>query len=84
MALSIKDPATDRLARELARQTGETLTDAIRKALEERLRRQTGRSRVPRLRDELQAIRERCAGLPILDPRHPDDILGYDGRGLPS
>jgi antitoxin VapB len=33
MALSIKDKQTDRLAREVAALTGETLTDAIRKAL---------------------------------------------------
>jgi len=30
MAVSIKDPETDRLARELAAVTGEALTDAIR------------------------------------------------------
>ncbi len=35
MALSLKDKETDRLAREVAALTGETLTDAIRKALAE-------------------------------------------------
>ena len=39
MALSIKDPETERLARALAQRTGETLTVATRRALEERLRR---------------------------------------------
>ena len=39
MALSLKDKETDRLAREVAALTGETLTDAIRKALAERLER---------------------------------------------
>ena len=39
MALSLKDKETDRLAREVAALTGETLTIAIRKALAERLER---------------------------------------------
>ena len=38
MPLSIKDPETERLARELAQRTGESITVAIRKALQERLR----------------------------------------------
>jgi antitoxin VapB len=35
------------------------------------------------LREELRAIRERCAALPVLDPRTPEEIIGYDERGLP-
>jgi antitoxin VapB len=37
MALSLKDPEADRLAREIADRTGETLTGAIVVALRERL-----------------------------------------------
>lgn len=40
MALSIKTDEADRLARELARLTGETLTDSITKALREHLERE--------------------------------------------
>jgi antitoxin VapB len=40
MALSIKDEETDRLARELARQNGESVTMAVKVALKERLERQ--------------------------------------------
>ena len=83
MALSIKHPDADRLARELADTTGETLTEAIINALRERLRREQGKSRGPRLRDDIRAIRRRCAGLPVRDHRSPDHILGYDERGLP-
>jgi antitoxin VapB len=36
------------------------------------------------LMDELTAIRLRFAALPVLDDRHPDDIMGYDERGLPQ
>jgi antitoxin VapB len=83
MALSIKHPEADRLARELAERTGESLTGAIINALRERLRREQGRVRSPRLRDEIRAIRQRCAALPIKDHRSTDEILGYDERGLP-
>ncbi|AHJ41299.1 putative antitoxin [Mycobacterium tuberculosis HKBS1] len=48
MALSIKHPEADRLARALAARTGETLTEAVVTALRERLARETGRARVDR------------------------------------
>jgi len=84
MALSIKDPEADRLARELAARTGETLTEAVVVALRERLARQAGRTGVTPLRDELAAIRRRCAALPASDDRSAEEIVGYDDRGLPS
>jgi antitoxin VapB len=83
MALSIKHPEADRLARELADATGETITDAVINALRERLRRERGRTRGPRLREEIRAIRARCAALPVHDARTPDEILGYDDSGVP-
>jgi antitoxin VapB len=83
MALSLKDPEADRLAREVARRTGETLTGAIVTALRERLARLKGPGRRPPLRDELREIARRCAALPTLDDRSDEDILGYDDRGLP-
>jgi len=84
MALSIKHPEADRLARELAKRTGETLTDAVIKALRERLAREAGRVRSVPLSAELRMIGARCAALPVLDARPPDQILGYDDRGLPG
>ena len=84
MALNIKDPETDRLARELAGETGESLTTAVAVALRERLERVRGRSRGRNLADELDAIAVRCAALPVLDDRPEDEILGYDERGLPT
>jgi antitoxin VapB len=82
-ALSIKDPETERLARDLARRTGESITVATRKALQERLRRVSGAARKSVLLKDLAAIRRRCAALPALDARTPDEIIGYDGHGLP-
>jgi antitoxin VapB len=83
MPLSIKDPDTERLARDLARRTGESITIATRKALEERLRRLGGTHEKSRLLDDLAEIRLRCATLPILDDRQPDEIIDYDEHGLP-
>lgn len=83
MALSVKDPEADRLAREVAARTGETLTAAIVVALRERLARLRGRPKRRRLREELREIGQRCAQLPTLDDRPADEILGYDQRGLP-
>lgn len=83
MALNIEHPDADRLARELAAATGESLTEAVVQALRERLARAQGRRRTPQLREELRAIRERCAKLPILDSRRPEEILGYDDTGMP-
>lgn len=83
MALSIKDPEADRLARELAKRTGESLTQAVVVALRERLARETGRTRTIPLRDELATIRRRCAALPVIDTRTPEEIVGYDEQGLP-
>ena len=40
MALSLKNPETERLAKELARTTGESVTRAVTVALKERLERQ--------------------------------------------
>ena len=82
MAISIKDPETDRLARALAEATGESLTAAIRRALEERLERETQRSQRA-ISPEIRRIQERLARLPVLDPRSAEEILGYDDRGLP-
>ncbi len=82
MAISIKDPETDRLARALAAATGESLTEAIRRALRDRLDRESHRSRRG-IGVEVRRIQERLARLPLLDRRSPEEILGYDERGLP-
>jgi antitoxin VapB len=85
VALSLKDPETDALARQVARLTGETLTEAVRKALAERLRNeQLKRGQAPIDRAKLKAIVERFAALPLHDHRSADEIIGYDRDGLPS
>lgn len=85
MALSLKDPETDRLARQIANLTGETLTEAVRTSLRERLRHEKlKRGEGLDLAKELEEIAKRCAARPVLDDRSMDEILGYDENGLPS
>jgi antitoxin VapB len=83
MAFSIKQDEADRLARQLAKATGETLTEAVLNALRERWERVRRRQRSTRIAADIRAIQERVARLPVLDPRTPDEIIGYDERGLP-
>jgi antitoxin VapB len=83
MALNIKSPEVDRLARELTSATGETLTTAVEVALRERLERTTG-NKATRVSRRLHALRDEISRLPVLDDRRPEDILGYDHDGLPA
>ena len=83
MPLSIKHDEADRLARELTRITGESLTDAIVVALRERLERKRAEHDTTPLHERLMKIGRRCARRPVLDQRSADQILGYDEHGLP-
>jgi antitoxin VapB len=54
----------------------------VRTALQERLereQRQRGRPSV----QQIMAIARRSALRPVIDDRSPDEIIGYDERGLP-
>ncbi len=82
MALSIKSDEADRLARELASETGETLTEAVVVALKERLARQHGRLGTS-MSARLMHLASDVATLRITDPRTPEEIVGYDETGLP-
>lgn len=84
LALNIRDPGTEKLAEELAKLTGETKTEAVRRALLDRLERLRRARTRGRLVDELDEIARRCARLPVQDRRAADDILGHDKNGLPS
>ena len=84
MALNIKDQTADRLVRELAATTGESITTAVTVAVRERLER-IGRMAPADVRlQELTRIARRAATHRVLDPRSPDEILGYDEHGLPT
>lgn len=84
MSLNIKDPETDRLARELAAATGESITEAARRALQERLHRVRARAAIQTGGVDLAAIIARGRARAVLDDRTPEEILGYDEDGLPA
>lgn len=84
MALNIKDEQADQLVRELAAETGESLTTAVTVAVRERLERLRGAVPREERAAALTRIAERSAALPILDTRSVDEILGYGPDGLPS
>lgn len=84
MAVLIKDAEVDRVVRELASRTGETITQAVKIAATERLARlpppgtgRIDRAKIARLLAEIQSFK-------IDDPRSDDEIIGYDENGLPS
>ncbi len=83
MGISIKNERTERLARELAAETGESLTTAITRALEERLARLEGRRTPADRRALARVVLRRLDALPVLDARSPDEIMGYDEHGVP-
>lgn len=84
MGLNIKNEETCRLVAQLAELTGETMTRAVTVALQERLQREKRRRNRVGIAETLMHIAHRCASRPMLDPRSPDDLLGYDEHGLPS
>jgi antitoxin VapB len=86
MTLHIKDEKADRLARELAQATGETLTEAVTRALEERLGRfrRGSDAEIEARRQAMMEILKEIDKLPVLDDRTADEILGYDENGLPT
>jgi antitoxin VapB len=82
MSLNIKDPEAHRLAQQIARATGETMTRVVTEALRERLsrlERQSARASV----EELLAIAERAASH-VKHPYADHAELLYDEHGLPK
>jgi antitoxin VapB len=82
MALSIKTDEADRLARELAALTHESLTTAVTTALRERLQRLQERRRAD-IVFGLERLALEYSELAVTDDRAPEDIIGYDDPGLP-
>jgi antitoxin VapB len=84
MVLSLKNPETDRLAREIAKLTGESLTEAVRNSLIDRLAKERLRRGRPaqRLAEALDVLARECAALSDLDARSADEVLNYDQNGM--
>ena len=82
MAILIKDQEADQMIRMLAERTGESITDAVKQAVRERL------DRVPLTEDEIaarkrkiEALIAKAGAMPIVDDRTPDEIIGYNEFG---
>jgi antitoxin VapB len=82
MTVLIKDEEADRMIRQLAERTGETITDAVKGAVFEKLARTplSGTEVTERLR-RIEAIIARADAMPTLDHRSADEILGYNDKG---
>ncbi len=83
MGLNIKNEKTHRQAKELARLTGETLTEAIDHAIAERLERLRRKRNKDAVAERLLEIGRHCSTLAVLDDRSPDEML-YDEQGMPK
>ena len=81
MGLSIRNQRAEQLAREVAREAGENITQAVVHALEERLLRLKGRRTEPDTFQTIMEISRRCSALPDVDRRTPERIMGYDEQG---
>ncbi|HEY3639110.1 MAG TPA: type II toxin-antitoxin system VapB family antitoxin [Rhizomicrobium sp.] len=92
MSINIKNKEADRLLAELKRATGkgasELIVDLLRK---EHVRvaqeKQTPAEKKAELEHILAVTREMqrlWRESPVIDPRSPDEILGYDENGLPT
>jgi antitoxin VapB len=78
--LYIKNPVAHRLAEQVSKRMGVTLSDAVIAALQESLRK-TSR---PFNRTKVDDLCARIGALPVVDARTPEEILGYDAFGIPS
>ena len=80
MSLNIKNDQTHRRAKELARITGETMTQAIDRAIAERLERIRRRRNRTALAERILQTGRECAALPVTDRRASEEAL-YNERG---
>ena len=79
MALYINNPKADRLARDVAMRNGESITEAVVKALEERLARSPHLPHEEKVR-RVQAVIDAAAAFPTPTAFSEADLYGPDGR----
>jgi antitoxin VapB len=78
----IKDEEADRMIRQLAERTGETITDAVKKAVAQRLERvPLSEQEIAERRRRIEVILARADAMPTVDHRSADEIIGYNDRG---
>ncbi|MEZ4664924.1 MAG: type II toxin-antitoxin system VapB family antitoxin [Caldilineaceae bacterium] len=86
MALMVEHPEVDKLVRELIGFTGESTTQVVITALQERLNREKSKRQQnsQSTKEAILRIGRECAALAVLDTRSAEEILGYDKHGLPN
>ncbi len=84
MALNIRNPEADQLARRLAAITGESISEAVLQAIRERLSREAERRHSSSIQGIIDRMQERIARLPVQDQGSDEEILGYDSLGHPD
>jgi antitoxin VapB len=82
MGMNIKSDDTHRRAKQLARITGETIAEAVDKAVTERLERLRRQRNRKALAAKLLKSGDQCSRLPVIDERSAEEML-YDDSGLP-
>jgi antitoxin VapB len=82
MTVLIKDEEADRMIRQLAERTGETITDAVKKAVSDRLAKTPlSEQEIAERMRKIEAIVARADAMPTLDHRSADEIIGYNDKG---
>jgi antitoxin VapB len=82
MAVLIKDAEADRLIRQLADRTGESITEAVKKAVTERLEKvPLTAGEVARRKRRINALLAKLDAMPVVDDRTADEIIGYNEYG---
>ena len=86
MGVIIKNPAAEKKIRRLAKRTGETLTAAVERAVDERLARLPPRTKKGRIdRKKLADVLAYFDALPRANEQLSDEeIIGYDEHGVPK
>ena len=81
--MNIRSTKIDRLIEQLRQLTGEDVETALARAIEERLSRVAPPVPTDR-KATMNAFFEHTSRMPVLDPRSTEEIIRYNGRGLPS
>ena len=80
MALSIKNEKAEMLVREISKESGESITQTIITALEEKAERLKGKKSITDTFGKIIQISKRCSTYPDKDKRSADEILGYNKK----
>ncbi len=84
MAISIRNPLVESLAKELSETLHISMTKVILESLEEKKRSLVQQKMENRslLEETIRALSDECSGINDLDTRPPDEILGYNNEGI--